>query len=169
MLIFVAGNTQHRYRIEAGQNILYKHFVVALAIPVVEQNIDLNRLPGEEEHECPETLLTPLAKVSVSVYNTWKPGSEDVANFIALSVNNMPVDLGGTFPQGTTAYIVPIGSHETAKEHLIAWTCRAGLAPADPFVAISYFKGNDLTTRKILRVKTIDHFEEGSDAAVIKL
>jgi hypothetical protein len=144
-----------------------KSFIDHLKLPVANEAIATAYI----EREWSDDLVLKVAKKLVCIYIGYLPlGSGQLAKFVNISVNNKEIDISNSYPfPGNQGIIIELGSFDQDNEYLLSWKCEAEYVPTGARAAIGYFINNDLSTRKILKVKDIEPFEDWTDNAKILL
>ncbi len=108
-------------------------------------------------------------KPQVSLYIGWFPfDSGAFVRFVHVTVNNQDIDLSHSYSI-SNGIVVPLGNFAANEPYLISWKCESSYTPFGAKAAVGYFINNDLNTRKVLRVREVDHFEEWTDSETISL
>lgn len=110
-------------------------------------------------------------KPQLSLYLGWFPfDSGAFVKFVNVAVNNLDVDLSRSYDMSNgQGVIVPLGNFASNQPLIISWKCETFYTPSDAKTVVGYFLNNDLNTRKILRIRKVNHYEEWTDSANISL
>lgn len=156
----------NNYEIDEVSYSNLKTFIENLNLPTTHEAIE-----AYVAREWNEPTVSELTKKHLSIYLGWKPlGSDPLIKFLNIAVNNKEVDLTNSYPfPGNQGIIVDVGSFEQGNEYLVSWKCETEYVPYGASSAIGYFVNNDLSTRKILKIREIEPFEEWTDVAKITL
>ncbi|MDF3026434.1 MAG: hypothetical protein K0S23_741 [Fluviicola sp.] len=159
----ILGLTQ--YTLSAKSCDDFHAYVDKLDLPLADtRNVDVSK-----DQKWEEDILFAELKPQVSLYIGWFPfDSGPFARFVNITVNNSDVDLSNSY-QISNGTVVPMGNFDANQPYVIAWKCETSYTPFGAKTAVGYFINNDLNTRKILRVKEVDHFEEWTDSETISL
>jgi hypothetical protein len=167
LLELVVGEAITKYTLNEESCIDYKSYVSFLNLP----NATQSEFNIYEEKQWGENLEFVALKPQLSLYLGWFPfdlGS--FVKFVNVTVNNLDVDLSSSYnmPNGQ-GVIVPLGNFASNQPLIISWKCETFYTPLDAKIVVGYFLNNDLNTRKILRIRNVDHYEEWTDSATITL
>lgn len=159
----VVGLTKYTLSAKSCED--FHSYVSNLDLP----NADTGNFDSYKEEEWNGNLQFSGLKPQISLYLGWHPfDSGPFVKFVNVTVNNLDIDLSNSYhmPNGV---IVPLGNFATNQPHIIAWKCETSHTPYDAKTVVGYFINNDLNTRKILRARKVDHFEEWTDSETISL
>ncbi len=163
----VVGDAITTYALNAESCKGFHSYTTNLDLP------DANPVAGDfnirKEEKWEEDLQVTELKPHVSLYLGWFPfDSGAFVRFVHITVNNLDIDLSNSYSI-SNGVVVPLGNFAANQPYVIAWKCESSYTPFGAKAAVGYFINNDLNTRKVLRVRQVDHFEEWTDSETISL
>ncbi|PQJ09115.1 hypothetical protein CJD36_020165 [Flavipsychrobacter stenotrophus] len=168
LLEIIVGDAITRYVFDSGSCKEFQNYVTNLNLPNANQSVF--KIYDEKPWE--GNFSIDGLKPQLSLYLGWAPiGSSPFVKFVNVTINNIDVDLSTIYswPGGRQGVILPMGNYTPNQQYIISWKCETSLAPYKAKTVVGYFVNNDLNTKKILRIKEVDSYDEWTDSATILL